>query len=418
MPLRNVLAVILGGGKGTRLYPLTKMRTKPAVPIGGKYRLIDIVLSNCLNSGINRAFILTQFLPASLHRHVNRTYQFDVFSGGWVEILPAELTPDDKGWYRGTADAVRRQLVRILSRNPSEVLVLAGDHLYRMDYEPFVQQHRRSGADLTIAVLPVSQEEAKQFGILKTDASGRIVAFQEKPQTPNELAHLVSHPGDPHPCLASMGVYVFQTDVLVRLLEAGGDDFGRHIIPTAIEAGNVYAFPFEGYWRDIGTMTAFYEANLAMTHPDPPFNFYDPELPVYTHSRFLPASRIDHCRLEHAVVSEGCWIYEAELEDCVIGLRSVVRKGACLKQVVLMGADAYQTPEEKAEDRRVGRPKVGIGRGSQIERAIIDKNARIGRRVVIRSHEGDADCDKEFYSIREGIVVIPKNATVSDDTVI
>jgi glucose-1-phosphate adenylyltransferase len=418
MPLRNVLAVILGGGQGTRLYPLTKIRTKPAVPIGGKYRLIDVVMSNCLNSGINHVFILTQFLPASLHRHVHRTYQFDVFSGGSVEILPAEQTPNGEGWYKGTADAVRRQLARILSRSPREVLILAGDHLYRMDYRPFIDRHRETGADLTIAVLPVSEQEASHFGILKADASGRVVAFQEKPQEPDSLACLVSRPGDAQLYLASMGIYVFQTDVLVRLLEAGGDDFGRHIIPAALKGNHVQAFPFEGYWRDIGTMTAFYEANLAMTRPDPPFSFYDREQPIYTRSRFLPPSRIDQCRLEQAIVTEGCWLYEADISQCVVGLRSVVRPGARLRQVVMMGADFYQTPAEMAEARRLGRPRLGIGRGACIERAIIDKNACIGRGVVIRSHEGEADRDDTLYSIREGITVIPKGAVVPDNTVI
>jgi glucose-1-phosphate adenylyltransferase len=418
VPLFHVLAVILGGGRGTRLYPLTKTRTKPAVPIGGKYRLIDVVMSNCLNSGINRVFILTQFLPASLHRHVHRTYQFDVFSGGSVEILPAEQTPDAQGWYTGTADAVRRQLARILSRGPHDVLVLAGDHLYRMDYGPFVDQHRETGADLTISVLPVSEQEACQFGILKADASGRVVSFREKPQGPDELASLVSLPGEARSCLASMGVYVFKIDALVRLLEGGGDDFGQHIIPAALDKMHVQAFPFEGYWRDIGTMTAFYEASLAMTRPDPPFDFYDRERPIYTRSRFLPPSRVDGCRLEQTVLAEGCWLYEADIQESVVGLRSVVRPGVRLRQVVMMGADFYQSPEEKAEARRMGQPRMGVGRGACIERAIIDKNVRIGRGVVIRSHEGEADRDETTYSVREGIVVIPKGAVIPDGTVI
>ncbi len=418
MPLRNVVTAVLGGGRGTRLYPLTKMRTKPAVPIGGKHRLIDIVMSNCINSGIVRIFILTQFLPASLHRHVHRTYQFDVFSGGAVEILPAELTPDGGGWYKGTADAVRRQLVRFLSRDPSEILVLAGDHLYRMDYGQFVDAHRAHRADITVGVVPVPAEEASLYGILKTDGDERIVAFEEKPKDPQVLAGLESRPGSERPYLASMGIYVFKTDVLVSLLEEGGDDFGRHIIPAAIGSRHVHAFPFEGYWRDIGTMAAFYEANLSLTRPNPPFDFYDPEQPIYTHSRFLPSSRIGCCQLDRAVVAEGCWLHEADIQECVIGLRSVVRSGARLRRVVMMGADFYQTVEAKEADVREGRPKVGVGRSTYIERAILDKNVRIGREVTIHSHEGDPDRDEELYSIRDGIVVIPKHTTIPDGTVI
>ena len=419
MPFPDIQAIVLGGGRGTRLYPLTKLRTKPAVPIGAKYRLIDIAMSNCIHSGITRIFILTQFLPASLHRHVHHTYQFDVFSGGSVEILPAEQSSADAGWYKGTADAVRRQMGRILSRSPKDVFVLAGDHLYRMDYSQFIRVHRESQAHATIAVLPVPAADAPRYGILKIDAGGRIVAFQEKPQDAKVLRSLESRPGHECPYWASMGVYLFKTDALVRLLEQeDGHDFGLHIIPSAVESMHVQAFPFEGYWEDIGTISTFYEANLALTRPDPPFDFYDPDRPIYTHSRFLPASRIDGCRVERTVVAEGCWLYDSDIEECVIGLRSVVRPGARLRRVVMMGADFYETEDEKAENRRVGRPQVGIGQDARIERAIIDKNARIGKRVVIRSYEGEEDQDCEDYAIRDGIVVIPKNALIPDGTVI
>jgi len=419
MQLQDVLAVVLGGGRGGRLYPLTKLRAKPAVPIGGKYRLIDIPISNCINSGVTRIFVLTQFLSASLHRHVYRTYKFDVFSAGFVEILPAEQTLTSTDWYQGTADAVRQQMHRFLSRGAEDVLILAGDHLYRMDYSEFIRLHRESRADVTIAVLPVSAADAPRYGILQTNDEGRIVAFREKPQGAEELEGLESRHGDERPYLASMGIYVFRMDVLVRLLEeCSGDDFGRHVVPAAIESVRVYAFPFDGYWEDIGTIAAFYEANLALTRPDPLFDFYDPHQPIYTRSRFLPPSRIDGCRLERAVVAEGCWLYDADIEECIIGLRSVVRPGAQLRQVVMMGADFYEDDDEKAENRRLGRPHVGIGQSAHIERAIIDKNARIGQGVVIRSHEGEPDHEEEYYAIRDGIAVIPKNAVIPDGTTV
>jgi glucose-1-phosphate adenylyltransferase len=419
MQLQDVLAVVLGGGRGSRLYPLTKLRAKPAVPIGGKYRLIDIPLSNCINSGITRVFVLTQFLSASLHRHVYRTYKFDVFSGGFVEILPAEQTLTRADWYQGTADAVRQQVHRFLSRGPEDVLILSGDHLYRMDYSHFIRFHRESRADVTIAVLPVSAADAPRFGILQTNDEGRIVAFREKPQGAEALEGLESRHGDERPYLASMGVYVFRMDVLVRLLEkSNGDDFGKHVIPDAIESVRVYAFTFDGYWEDIGTISAFYEANLALTRPDPLFDFYDPHQPIYTRSRFLPPARIDGCRMERIVVAEGCWLYDADIEECIIGLRSVVRPGAQLRQVVMMGADFYEDDDEKAENRRLGRPHMGIGHSANIERAIIDKNARIGQGVVIRSHEGEPDQEEEHYAIRDGIVVIPKNAVIPEGTTI
>jgi glucose-1-phosphate adenylyltransferase len=419
MQLQDVLAVVLGGGRGARLYPLTKLRAKPAVPIGGKYRLIDIPLSNCINSGITRIFVLTQFLSASLHRHVFRTYTFDIFSHGFVEILAAEQTLTGADWYQGTADAVRQQMHRFLSRGAEDVLILAGDHLYRMDYSEFVRVHRESRADVTIAVLPVTAEDAPRFGILRTNDEGRIIAFREKPQGAEELAGLESRHGDERPYLASMGIYVFRMDVLIRLLEEiTEDDFGHNIVPAAIESARVYSFLFDDYWVDIGTISAFYEANLALTQENRPFDFYDPHRPIYTRSRFLPPSRIDGCQMDRVVVAEGCWVYDADIAECIIGLRSVVRPGAQLRQVVMMGADFYEDDDEKAENRRLGRPHVGIGHDARIERAIIDKNARIGQRVVIRSHEGEPDQEEEYYVIRDGIAVIPKNAVIPDGTTV
>ena len=419
MSLQNTLAVILGGGRGTRLYPLTRLRAKPAVPIAGKYRLIDIPISNCINSGINRIFVLTQFLSASLHRHVYQTYKFDAFSKGFVELLPAEQTLTNTDWYQGTADAVRRQMQRFLSRGPEDALILAGDHLYRMDYSEFVDFHQETRADVTIGVLPVSAEDASRYGILKTNNEGRVIDFREKPQGTDALAGLESYPGEERIYLGSMGIYVFRMDALARLLEeVPEEDFGRHTLPAAIDSVKVYAFPFDGYWEDIGTISAFYETNLALTRPNPPFDFYDPHRPIYTRSRFLPSSRVDGCRVRHTVMAEGCRLYDAEIEECIVGLRSIVRPGAKLRQVVMMGADYYEDEDQRAENHRLEHPDVGIGHGTHIERAIIDKNAHIGREVVIRSHEGETDRDEESYAIRDGIVVIPKNGVILDGAVI
>jgi glucose-1-phosphate adenylyltransferase len=419
MPTQNTLAVILGGGRGTRLYPLTKVRAKPAVPIGGKYRLIDISLSNCIHSGITRIFIVTQFLSASLHRHVHRTYNFDLFSGGFVEILATEQTPSDRSWYQGTADAVRRHMARILSRDPADVFIAAGDYLYRMDYGRLLRFHRENQAEVTVASVAVSAEDAPRYRILKADPRGRVVSFPAESPSHAELEDLVSRPGEQRPYLASMGLYLFRTDVLARLLEQSeGNSMSRHVLPAAVHSARAYAYRFEGYAADIGTLAAFYEANLALTRPDPPFDFYDPECPIYSRSRFLPPSRIDGCRLERVVVADGCRLREADITESVIGLRSVVGPGARLGQVVLMGADFYETEADRAENCRLGRPDVGIGEGAEIGRAVIDKNARIGKGVVIRSHEGEGDRDEALYSIRGGIVVIPDNTAIPDGMVI
>jgi glucose-1-phosphate adenylyltransferase len=419
MTMRDVMAVILGGGRGTRLYPLTKLRAKPAVPLGGKYRLIDIPISNCLNSGIHKIYVLTQFLSASLHRHIYQTYKFDVFSGGFVYILAAEETPTGMDWYQGTADAVRKQLPRFVHARVEDILVLSGDHLYRMDYGEFVALHREKRADVTIAVQPVDHAGAPRFGILKTEEDGRITAFHEKPQA-SELDGLESVPDSDRPYLASMGMYIFRQDVLQDVLEASeAEDFGRQIIPAAIESHRVCAFPFDDYWGDIGTIRAFYEANLALTLPDPPFDFYDPKHPIYTRPRFLPASRADGCDLEQTVLAEGCLLQDSEIRDSVIGLRSIIGPDVRITRTVMMGADFYETPEQKVENRRLGRPNVGIGRGSVIEGAIIDKNACIGAGVTIRPHASNEEMvETEDYVIRDGVIVIPKNAVIPDGTII
>ena len=419
MAMRDVMALILGGGQGKRLSPLTKLRAKPAVPIGGKYRLIDVPISNCLNSGIHKIYVLTQFLSASLHRHIYQTYKFDTFSEGFVYILAAEETPAGMDWYQGTADAVRKQLSRFTHSRVEDILILSGDHLYRMDYADYVDVHREERADVTIAVQPVAAADASRFGILKTDGDGRITSFHEKPAA-DELEGLESIPDSDRPYLASMGIYMFRPDVLKEVLMASdAEDFGRQIIPAAIEGRRVYAYPFDGYWEDIGTVRSFYESNLALTLADPPFDFYDSQHPIFSRPRFLPASRADGCDLEQTVLTEGCLIQKSEIRESVIGLRSIIGPDVRLARTVMMGADFYETPERQAENRRRGRPDVGIGRGSMVEGAIIDKNARIGEGVVIRPHAPDEEeTETENYVVREGVVVIPKNAIIPNGTVI
>ncbi|MFO7741605.1 MAG: glucose-1-phosphate adenylyltransferase [Anaerolineae bacterium] len=417
--MRDVLALILGGGQGSRLYPLTKLRAKPAVPLGGKYRLIDIPISLCINAGIPKIYVLTQFLSESLHRHIYQTYKFDVFTDGFVQILAAEETRTGMDWYQGTADAVRKQLWRLEHARAEDVLILSGDHLYRMDYANFVERHRERRADVTIAVQPVGPEAASRFGILKSDAEGRITSFHEKPAA-EELEGLESAPGKDKPYMASMGIYMFRADVLQRVLTGSEtEDFGREVIPDAIEGQRVYAFEFDGYWEDIGTVRAFYEANLALGRPDPPFDFFNMEQPIFTHPRFLPSSITDGCDLEKAVVADGCLLHGSDIRESVVGLRSVIGPEVRVIRSVIMGADFYETPERRAENRALGRPDVGIGRGSSIEGAIIDKNARVGEDVTIRAHDPEGEMvETENYVIRDGIVVIPKNAVIPDGTVI
>ncbi len=420
MPMRDVLALILGGGQGTRLYPLTQMRAKPAVPLGGKYRLIDVPISHCLNSDLNRIYVLTQFLSESLHRHIQETYKFDMFSGGFVRVMAAEETRAGMDWYQGTADAVRKQLWRLSHADAEDILILSGDHLYRMDYRNFVDLHREKRADVTIAVQPVAPADAPRFGILKTSEEGRITSFHEKPD-PDELDGLESIPESDKPYMASMGIYLFRADVLHEMLrDSEAEDFGKEIIPAAIERHRVYAFPFDGYWEDIGTVRAFYESNLSLTLPDPPFDFYDLEHPIYTHPRFLPPSVTSGgCDLERSVIADGCLLRGSIIRESVIGLRSAIGPDARVVKTVMMGADFYETSEQKAKNRSLDRPNIGIGRGCNIEGAIIDKNARIGENVTIRSHDPQEDMiETENYVIRDGVVVIPKNVVIPDGTVI
>lgn len=418
MDKSEILAVILGGGIGSRLYPLTRERAKPAVPLAGKYRLIDIPMSNCFHAGIEKIAILTQFNSASLHRHIYGTYTRDVFSRGWVQILAAEQTPRSKDWYQGTADAVRKQLVEIREAGARYTVVLAGDHLYRMDYRKFVQYHIKSKADVTVAVLPVGEEEVSGFGILKLNQAGEIIRFTEKPKTTAALADLKSTDDPAKPYMASMGIYVFETHVLFDLLATSGDDFGGDIIPAAIGKQRVMGYVFDGYWEDIGTIKRFYQVNLEMALPDAPFDFYSPDRPIYTHARFLPASEVHGSELHHVLLTDGCRLYQTKATNCVIGLRTIISDDVELKASIAMGADFYETEADKAENRRLGRPDIGIGAGSRIEGAIIDKNARIGRNVLIRALPDREDVSGESWVSREGIIIVPKNAIVPDGTVI
>mgnify|MGYP000069244178 CR=1 FL=1 len=424
----DVLAIILGGGQGTRLFPLTKDRAKPAVPLAGKYRLVDISVSNCINSGITRIYVLTQFNSASLNRHISRTYQFGPFLEGFVDILAAEQTLENRNWFQGTADAVRRGWRHFEQWRAETYLILAGDHLYRMDYRAFLVHHERTRADVTLSVVAVEEERASDLGLLKIDAGGWVVEFREKPtgaalqEMRTDTAQIGLSPEEAarRPYLASMGIYVFRKSVLRELLEGYPQyvDFGREIIPEAIRRYRVQAYLFDGYWEDIGTIRAFYEANISLTLPVPKFNLYDPDAPIYTHPRYLPPAKIRDCRIHDCLIADGSILNGAELIQCVIGVRSRIERGARLVRTIVMGADFYQTLEEMAADRARGIPIVGIGEGTEIVGAIIDKNARIGAGVRIVNADGREHADGEGWYIRDGIVVVPRYAIIPDGTVI
>jgi glucose-1-phosphate adenylyltransferase len=415
----DVIAVILGGGRGTRLFPLTLHRSKPAVPIGGKYRLIDIPISNCLNSNLRRIFVLTQYNSESLNKHVGLTYKFDVFSSGFVSVLAAEQTEDSPDWFQGTADAVRQSLRHLRSHRARQVLILSGDQLYQMDYRRMLETHRRHVADATIAVTPVSAEQAPSFGILKVNRQGRIVQFEEKPR-PERLPELVSElPGLGSTYLASMGIYLFERDGLTSSIADGTlADFGKNVIPEAVPRMRIQVHVHRGYWEDVGTIRSYYLANLALCQPVPPFDFYEASRPVYTHPGFLPASKVEDCVVRSSLISEGCIVVGAELDRTVIGIRSRIGRGARVRESLVIGADFYETLDEigKLGTRRI--PPAGIGEDSVVERAIVDKNARIGRGVRILNEAGDTHRDGHEYYIRDGIVVVPKNAVIPDGTVI
>jgi glucose-1-phosphate adenylyltransferase len=424
----SVLAVIMGGGAGTRLFPLTKERAKPAVPLAGKYRLVDIPISNCINSNLKRIYLLTQFNSASLHRHISQSYKFDHFSGGFVELLAAEQTFSDTSWYQGTADAVRKNLVHLLNHDFDYVLILSGDQLYRMDFRKMITQHIESGAELTIATIPVHRQEAAGLGIMQIDRERRITRFVEKPKDPavqdslkiaRDLYEFLEIEGDGEDLLlASMGIYVFNRDILLTLLDNSLTDFGKHIIPGAIDTHRVFSHVFQGYWEDIGTIRAFFEANLDITSELPRFNFFDMTAPIFSRPRWLPASKINGAQIDHAIISDGCIITHSDIHQSIIGIRSVISPGSHLHRTIVLGSDYYEAKTSIDENEARGNPRIGIGSNTRIEEAIIDKNARIGNNVVISPKGKPENVDHPMYYVRDGIVIIPKNGVVPHGTVI
>ena len=423
----NVLCVIMGGGQGTRLFPLTKDRAKPAVPFAGKYRIVDVPISNCINSGFRRIYVLTQFNSTSLHRHISQSYKFDQFSSGFVEVLAAQQTFSDTSWYEGTADAVRKNLMHFLDHDFEYLLILSGDQLYRMDFRRMIAEHRETGADVTIATLPVRRKEASALGIMQIAEDRRIVRFVEKPKDvavqdslrlPKEWYPKLDIEGDEESFLASMGIYIFNREVVKKLLDNDHSDFGKHIIPRAIETHRVCSHIFQGYWEDIGTIRAFFESNLDMAAELPHFNFFDMSAPIFSRPRFLPGSKVNGAQIDHAVISDGCIINHAKIANSIVGLRMIVGPGTEMNRVVALGCDYFESAESIVEHERAGKPRVGIGSNCKIENAIIDKNARIGNNVTISPVGKPENFDHPLYFIRDGIVVIPKGASIPHDTVI
>lgn len=426
----NVVAVVLGGGAGSRLFPLTQERSKPAVPLGGTYRLIDVPVSNCINSEITQIFVLTQYNSASLNRHISRTYRFSSFSTGFVEVLAAEQTKESEDWFQGTADAVRQMLPHLRDWKVDTLLILSGDHLYRMDYRDFLKRHFDTGADVTISVVPCRPDEAESFGLLKTNGDGKIVEFKEKPKgdaletmrVDTTAFGLDENAAMNRPYLASMGIYVFNYAKLVDLLKTDNTwvDFGREIIPAAIEKYAVQAHLFNDYWEDIGTIRAFYEANLDLASPLPKFNFFDTSAPIYTRSRYLPPSKMHDCDIDNSMVSEGCILNGVRLRKSIVGLRSRIDEGVDIEDSIVMGSDFFESLSEISWNVKSDRPHIGIGENTKIRRAIIDKNVRIGKNVQLLNNDGvqNYDAPDRTYFIRDGIIIVPKNATITDGTIV
>jgi glucose-1-phosphate adenylyltransferase len=420
----KTIAVILGGGAGTRLYPLTKLRAKPAVPLAGRYRLIDVPISNCINSEITRIFVLTQFNSASLNRHVAQSYRFDRFTNGFVTILAAEQTPASKDWFQGTADAVRRSIPHIEGYRHDHVLILSGDQLYAMDYRRMLEHHHAKGADVTIATIPVTAEDAPAFGILKTDADEIITEFHEKPPS-DELDGKESPVSDAlekegRVYLASMGIYVFGREVLRDLLDANPDDhdFGKQIIPRAIDEMTVASYPFTDYWSDIGTIRSFYDANLMLARQKPPFSLYDPERPLYTNARMLSPAKIQSSYVQDALIAEGSLVVNSQISNSVVGIRSYIGNNTTVKNSIVMGGDYFRWHDPSRRGITEGPDRPGIEEEAYVENAIIDKNVSIGKRCIIKNRDQVEEAEAEKYYIRDGIVVIPKNTTIPDDTII
>ena len=429
--MKRVLGIILGGGAGTRLYPLTKLRAKPAVPLAGKYRLIDIPVSNCINSDILKIYVLTQFNSTSLNRHLSRTYSFSGITEGFVEVLAAQQTPENPNWFQGTADAVRQYLWLFQDWDVDEFLILSGDHLYRMDYSAFVEHHRETGADVTLSVLPIDEQRASDFGLMKIDETGRVIDFSEKPKgealkkmaVDTSILGLTPEKAKENPYIASMGIYVFKKDVLIEMLNDNSSrtDFGKEIIPQSAANYNLQAYLFDDYWEDIGTIQSFYEANLALAQQSqPPFSFYDEEAPIYTRSRYLPPSKLLDCRITESLIGDGCILKNCTIHHSVLGVRTRVEAGSTIEDSLIMGADFYQPFPEKNTALEATKVPVGIGSNSLVRRAIVDKNACIGKNVQIINKDNVQEADREsqgFY-IRSGIVVVLKNAVIPDDMVI
>jgi len=417
----------MGGGQGSRLFPLTKDRAKPAVPLAGKYRLVDIPISNCINSGFRRIYVLTQFNSTSLHGHISRTYKFDHFSSGFVEILAAQQTFTNTSWYEGTADAVRKNLMHFMNHDFDHLIILSGDQLYRMNFEEVVTQHMVTGAEITVATIPVSRKDCAALGIMQIDHESRITKFVEKPKedalvnplkVPDDMKKNLGIKGDDDAFLASMGIYVFNRKVIAELLDNPLSDFGKHIIPHAITTRRVFSYVYQGYWEDIGTIRSFFEANLDLVSELPRFNFFDMSAPIFSRPRYLPGSKINGAQIDHAVISDGCIINRANINTSIVGLRTIVGSGTQLNRTIVLGSDYYESQESVEANERDGKPRIGIGENCRIENAIIDKNARIGNNVVISPAGKQDNTDHERYYIRDGIIVIPKDAVIPHGTVI
>ncbi len=424
---RKVISIIMGGGRGTRLYPLTKSRCKPAVPLAGKYRLVDIPISNCVNSGLDRIYLLSQFNTASLHKHIQQSYKFDAFGGGFVDILAAEQTEAGGHWYQGTADAVRKNMHHFERHGDNALfLILSGDQLYQMDFRSMIAQHEESGADVTIAAKPMPKSVVDDLGVMRVDEHLRIQEFAEKPKDPKVIDSLVVGPKikerlkdqSQDYCLASMGIYIFNASVMEEAMRGSEMDFGKEIIPNMLKSKKLCAHIFDGYWEDIGTIASFFEANLSLTDDIPPYNFYNENHVVYTHARFLPGVKVQNSKIERCNLSDGSIIQDADLKRCIIGVRSMIRSGTKLRNVVMMGADFFETDAEKELCHKDGRPKIGIGKNCEITNAILDKNSRIGNNVRL-SPEGKPDgWEAEGLHVRDGILIVHKSAVIPDNTVI
>lgn len=423
---KKAIAVIMGGGRGSRLYPLTKERCKPAVPLAGKYRLVDIPISNCLNSGVNKIYLLTQFNTASLHRHIQETYRFDPFGGGTVDILSAEQTEKGESWYQGTADAVRQNIHHFTSSDYDFVIILSGDQLYRMDYDKIIAEHVKSEAEVTVAAIPFPATDVEGLGLMRVSENLEITEFVEKPsdpkvieglKIPETIAKKLTTSNPQECCLASMGIYVFNRETMIDSLNNSMTDFGKEVIPSLLGQSKLKAHVFEGYWEDIGTVKAFFEANLQLADPMPQFNFFSSGRPVYTRARYLPASKINRCSINHVIVGDGCIITDSYLKRCVIGIRSVLREGTRLENVIMMGADDFESSIERRKNREKGIPDIGVGMNCEIKNAIIDKGARIGDNVKLNP-EGKPDMhEKDGVFVRDGVVIVTKGTVVPSNTV-